>query len=322
MLVFHEHCVNLHVDLSSKGFRILKNSSIDPDLKKPTEYDFTEAEAFKITKGKMQPLLLPECYVSTRFQYIEPSNVLPEYLGLFDSLVELLKGLYPHKIIDVLSNVTASDSYGIKYFATDFIDKLREFTTITSLLRVVFPYTNWFDHSIIRELVEACDCPEGVNLLNEFDSRIDVTLPITEYPIPGPSDLITPNESSSHTVMVIKCAESLASFSLKNIIAIKIKMMDKFNITKHSCNLLAVAGHSLAMLFWLIPKSVASVIINSILKHSSDLLQLGITEVAICPNFSFLTSNTYQIWTATYCSDSITLSKQVSLCNMSCLGQQ
>ena len=243
--------------------------------------------------------------------------MLLKYLDLFDSLVELLQCLNRNEIINVLSDITASDIPGINYFTTDFIEKLRECTTTTtSLLKILFPYTNWYDHSIIRKLVEACDCPEGVKLLDEFDSQIDVSLPFIEYPILVPSNLMTPDESSTHTVMVVKCMQSLSSLLLKHIGVVKSLMINKLNIVKHACTLLAVADHSSAVFFWLIPRSVVSTIINGIQEHSGDLLQHGLTELTIYPNFSFLTSNTNQIWTTTFSSDNVTQSKQVNQCNL------
>jgi len=217
--------------------------------------------------------------------------------------------------------MTASNTLHICCFTANFIARLKGITNIASLLKILFPYTNWCDHSIIRELVEACDCPEGVQLLDEFDSRIDVTLPVTAYPIPAPSNLMIPSESSTHTVMAVKCQQKLSSLTLSHIGVIKSLINDKFTITKHACLLLAVratdVNHSSAI-FWLIPKGVTPLISKAVLEHSGFLLTNGLVEISICPSFSFSTDNTnmYRIWAMNYYSDTVTLSMQVSLYNI------
>ena len=301
------------IDLNFNGFSILPSEDVTGTVTEEKSnyplvwemYNERLIENCKIYSSRRIPPLLPDLNSAEKYRYIVPSNVILKYLDLFNDVVELLQDLNPNKIIDVLSDLAASDTHGINYFTTVFIEKLRECTTTTtSLLRILFPYTNWYDHSIIRELVESCDCPEGVKLLDEFDSRIDVTLPIKAFPIAAPTkNRMTPHESSTHTVMAIRCEQQLSSLSLKHIGMVKSIMINKFNITKHSCVLLAVANHNSAMLFWLIPRSVAPLISNAVQKHSGFLHDNGVQEVAIYPNFSFTTGSTSRVWKLLYFSD-------------------
>ena len=281
--------------------------------------EYIDLEAFKCIERKVHAsTLLPDLHVENKHQYIEPSDVVLKYLDLFDKLVELLQHLHPSKVTEVLSNIVASDAHDICYFMDDFIASLRGITSTTSLLRIVFPYTNWHDHSIIRELVEVCDCFEGVKLLDEFDSCIDVTQPITAYPIPAPSNLMIPSESSTHTVMAVKFAQQLSLPLLNQVGVMKSLMIEKFNITKHASLLLAVRtasiNHHTAIFYWLIPRCVAPLISSAVQIHSGYLLEKGLVEVAICPSFSFSldSSNMYRIWAMTYYNDTVTLLKHVS----------
>ncbi|XP_065903620.1 uncharacterized protein [Dysidea avara] len=304
-------------DLSAKGFTIISKIQ-DGDDKCPDsspekkldvglfEYNERELEKLKCSSAKKWPPIFPDKDIADKFKYIDPCNLMLKYLDLFDALVELLQA---RKVTDALREIMASDIHGISIFNAEFVEILTKGTNTISLLRILFPYTNWHDHSIIRELVEVCDCPEGVKLLDEFDSRIDVSLPITSYPIPAPSNLMIPDESSTHTVMAVRCEQQLSSLSLQHTEVVKSLMMNTFGITKHACILLAVANHSSAMFFWLIPKSVGLIITNEVREHSGFLHDNGLLEVAIFPNFSFSTGSISRVWKTVYFSDMATMYK-------------
>ena len=260
------------------------------------EYDEKELEIFKISKNTRKQLLPSRCTIVEKFS---PSNLILHYFDMIDTLTDCLQSVNHKKILKTLNSIMCSAIYGIKYFSADVIKRLQEYSNTTSLLRVLFTYTNWYDHSIIRELVKACDCPEGVKLLNEFDSRIDDTQPITAYPIPGPSDLMVPDVSSTHTVMGVWCEQLLSSLTLKHVGVVKSLMMNKISITKHACILLAVDDDKFAIFYWLIPRSIESLIRNAVEGLSSYLYENGLLEVVIYPNFSsFSTSkevNSFQL---------------------------
>jgi len=307
------HCIYLFADLSSNGFSLLSEEPSDgiknpfSDKKSDNLVDCHESKMEKFKLKRRWPL-------SPNFNIMEktPSNVILRYLDLFDRLLELLQSMNPKEIVKSCKSVMASDSLGLSYFSPEFITMLELFTNTTSLIRILFPYTNWYDHSIIRKVVETCDFPEGIKLLDEFDSRIDVTLPIKLYPIPTPSDLTIPDESGTHTVMAVKYVQQLSSLSLQHIGVVKSLIIDKFCITKHACVLLAVANHDSAMFFWLIPKNIVSTIAIAVQEHSTSLYDKGLLEIAIYPQFAFSTGNTSRIWTMAYHNDTTAMLKHVS----------
>ena len=313
--------VIFHADFSSNGFSIMPSKGIAEEaLTEENDnhsifwdnYSARQIENCKICSSKRIPTLLPDLDSSENSHCTVPSKIEMKYFDLLNEVVELLQGLHPHKIIDILSNITASDAHGISYFTTDFIDILRECTTTTSILRIVFPYTNWFDHSIIRDLVEACNCPKGVKLLDEFDCHIDLTLCIKKYPIPEPFNIMSPDESSSYTLMAVKYDQQLSSLQLNHIGVVRSILMKTFKISKHSCVLLAVANHHSAIFFWLIPKSIVSLISNEVQQYSDHLYDKGMLELAIYPNFSFSTGGTSRIWKLVYFSDIASMYNHVS----------
>lgn len=300
-------------DLSSKGFTVSSQDggggSDDPSADEMnSDSDENKLEHFKMFVTKRRRPLLPNFNTT---KYI-PSNAVLRYLDLFDNLLDILQTMHPKEIIDMLKSIMASKVHSISYFSTDFVQMLETVISSTSLLRVLFPYTNWYDHSIIRELAETSNFPESKKLLDEFDCRIDVTLPITSYPIPAPSELMVPDESSTHTVMAVKCKQYLPLLSLQDVGFVKSIMIEKFGVTEHAFVLVAVADHSSAMLFWLIPRSIVSLMIKATLEQSTSLYENGLLEIAIYPNFSFSTGNNNRIWTMAYYNDSAAMLENVS----------
>jgi len=180
------------------------------------------------------------------------------------------------------------------------ITNLRSSTNIAVLLRTLFPYTNWCDHSIIRELVGGYNSPEAERVLDEFESHIDPGLLITDYPIPVYSSTMIPSKSGTYTVMAIAYNKELSSLSLQYVEVVKSIIIQKLSITKHACLLLAVADCGVTILYWLIPKSVSSVIMEKAQEYSDELFTSGILEVAIYPSFIFPTGSSDRIWSLAY----------------------
>ena len=301
------------IDLNNKGFSMLpechnskQNATIKPDC---FTYDEALIEPFKI-KNQAQPS--PSLNKTNKFQ---PTDVALAHFDLIDNLAELLQQQFsnPNKIIDVLSNISASHAGAFSCFTNEFIENLRKCGSTASVLRMLVPYTNWCDHSIFRVLVEAFDCPEGVKLLDEFDSQVDATYPVTEYPILAPSlNLFTPTVSSGHTVMAVQCKEQWSSLSLQQLGVVKSVLMSTFDINDYACVFLAGGNHTSAMLYWLVPKSIVLPIADAVQKHFSVLYDNGLIEVAIYPNFSFTTGGVSRLWKSHYFTDIATVSEDVS----------
>ena len=317
-------CSLCTIDLSSNGFSVLSENSSNESSEAVAvaeesatiadEDDVEQIESYKILPHKRKKPLIPDLSTADIFMYYMPSNVVLKYLDLFDSIVELFQSLHPHKVIEVVNDIKASNAYGINYFTDEFIERLRKCTSISSILKILFPYTSWYDHSILRELVGASDCPESIKLLDEFDSRIDVTLPIASYPLSPPSHLMVPDESSSHTVMAVRCDQQLSSLSLQKIAIVKSLLIDVSGVSKHAFVLLAVANHSSAMFFWLIPRNIASIMTRAVQRNSNFLNKRGLLEVAIYPNFSFSTGSTSRIWRMAYFRDTTAILQHVRKC--------
>ena len=247
--------------------------------------------SFKKFKSKRKRLLSPT--LSNKKEYFSSSSILLKYLDLFDNLAELMESLHPRTLIDAISHLVAIDTYDlcVKQFSAEYVTQLSHCSNSVEVLTKLFPFSNWCDHCVIRELLELCNCSEGVKLLDEFDSRIDLIQPITDFPISAPSSLIVPNDTSYYTIMAIKHKVELSSLKLYHIGMIKSEIIQICGLTKYSCLFLAVTKHNPVVLYWLIPRNLLSFISNALLNFADCLYSKGILEVAIYPDFVVYTSN-------------------------------
>ena len=250
-------------------------------------------------KSKRKRLLSPT--VNDK-EYFAPSSILLKYLDLCDKLAQLLQSVHPRILVDAVSHFVAIDTYDtcVKQFSAEYIKQLRDCNNSGEVLMKLFPYSNWCDHSIMRELLEACNCPKGVQLLDEFDSRIDLMQPIADFPIFAPSSLIIPSDSSYYTVMAIKHKQEFSSLKLCHIGGIKTKMVQMCNLTKYSCLFLTVTKSNPAVVYWLIPRNLLSSVSNMVWNFADCLYESGISEVAIYPNFIVSTSKTSKAFPLEY----------------------
>ena len=288
--------------LKSAGFEQFLRSNEELNLEDDLEYCLTYSNesdtSFKITEPKRSRLVCERTEECNEFPL---SNITLKYFDLFDVITELMQF---EKVIEAVDSLMASELHHIKLFSADFVRHLRECTNTVSLLRALFPYTNWYDHSILRWLLQACNCSEGLRLLDEFFAQINLTLPIKDYPLPiYQSSYMTPDVSSTHTVLAIRCEQQLSSLSLQHIGKIKSTILQAFDITEHACILLTATNCTSAILYWLIPQSIVSVIYSQAQEHSTHLYDNKILEVALYPNFTLSTGNVNEISSLTYFSD-------------------
>ena len=73
-------------------------------------------------------------------------------------------------------------------------------------------------HCFYLLMWKACNVPEAVALLKEFDAGIDVSQPVTKYPIPAPSHHMVPYDTSTHTVLAVQLNLQLHHSILQNVL--------------------------------------------------------------------------------------------------------
>ena len=145
---------------------------------------------------------------------------------------------------------------------------------------------SWHNCSVLRALLEACNCQDGLSLLDEFESQIDLNQPMELFPIPRLSSKMAPSSSSAYTVLSIRSEQyhnHLVPLRYMREVATTLEQM--FGISQHALQLLAVQSAPLVM-YWMIPKSIVSVINKEIHKYVNVLKFIGFSEITAFPSIT------------------------------------
>jgi len=174
----------------------------------------------------------------------------------------------------------ASDVHNIQLFSEEFLKKMLKCEMPFLVQLHLLSFSSWLDSSLLRELVTASENEAAIKLMKKFDSFIDYSQPITSYPVPAPSQLMIPLDDSDYTVVATMHSKSLKEITLKQVKDAKMLLVNKWQITEHSIQLIALRAQ-FGCLYWLIPKTVAPLV-----THSDVMLKDGIMTF-VFPNTFF-----------------------------------
>ena len=273
-----------YVALDSVGFSPV-NIFMDPNIGLPhLPCSFTKdgpmdgkQDLDLTTKSRKRPLSQQQ---SSSSKHFKPSMVNKEFLQLTDHLNELMQFCDPKMITEHCGSLMASDVHDITVFPTEHVKKLQNYNHTSSLLRILSSFWNWNNYSILRVLLDSSS--EAIKLLNEYTSRSDQWQQLASYPLALPSPCVMPDDGSTHTVLAVKCAQEYYQCLLKHVFEVQSQLMETCDLTEHSLQLLAAKSSS-TILYWLIPKSVVTLISTKVLEYSSLLYNRGILELSISP---------------------------------------
>ena len=144
---------------------------------------------------------------------------LPAY-GLFLCLIDHIAKVLQSDTLELIQcceNLKASNVHRINLFSADQIKdlELSGFSKTSLLLLKLSPYFTWSNHSILRTLVSCSS--KAVKLLDEFESKIDLLQPITSCPIPCFSTDMIPSDTSTYTILAVRCKVELYESSLQYV---------------------------------------------------------------------------------------------------------
>ena len=220
---------------------------------------------------------------------IKPMSVITEFINIKNQLKQIHQFDDTKAMLEKCESLMASSANNIPLFSSVEIQKFKECKQASQFIQALSPYNNWSNHSVLHEVVSACNNPVALNLLEQFDSQVDLSLPYADYPIPQPSPKLAPNDSSSHTVLAIKLSAELGNVTLQQIIDSQNLLQNKFQLSSHVFQLLA--ANSTAMLYWMIPKCIVPVISSNITQQRGFFYQNGIMELSIYPGLLCVTDN-------------------------------
>ena len=237
----------------------------------------------------ISPIYQPEVFLAAK-------TVHRRFLNLVIQLKQKLKDYDPQMLLMAFNKLSASSSTAIHHkiiplLPSDYLESLHNVSSEEILSRSAFLST-WNNHSILRALLEACNCQDGIKMLDDFESQIDTKQPMELFPIPPPSMKMAPSLSSAYTVLSIRgkpYQDKLVPLQYVSDVA-KI-IMEKFNISQHALQLLATRASPL-MLYWTISKNIVPLISKGVNDHLDFLKENGFSEIAIYPNTILFATDT------------------------------
>ena len=231
---------------------------------------------------------------------LKPKFVDTEFLNVKNQLQHdiILQSQDTKAMLEQCEKLMASDANNIFLFSNNQLQNFRECKQAPDLIQKLSPYFNWSNHSVLHEVVSACNNTIAANLLDQFNSQIDSSLPVADYPIPQPSPNMIPYDTSSHTVLAVKLIAELRNISLQQVFDRQHLLQEKFQLSLHCFQLLA--ANSTPILYWMIPKCVVSVITSKISQKRSFMYQNGIMELSIFPGLIYATTDSMRVGSLSY----------------------
>ena len=231
--------------------------------------------------------------LATKNNMIDPSSVITKFLNMKVQLEELLQQSDPLPIVKKCGSLLASDTHNIPLFPTDYTEKLQKIQYTPELIQKLSPFMAWDNHTILSTIT--ADMPEATMLLTQFDDRIDSSQPLTSFPIPAPSHHMVPYDNSTHTVLAVKLDLELYQSTLQNVIDARSLIQDQCKLTSHCLQLLAMATTKSTILYWMIPKVVATLVHSKVLENPELFYRNGVMQMALYPGSIFLTDGTLKV---------------------------
>ena len=186
-----------------------------------------------------------------------------------------------------IKSLQASEIHDISLYATDYIEELKGCSSSSFVLTKLFSFFRWYDHSIIRELVTSCGCHDGMHLLDQYISQIDLLQPISYYNTPHIFSF--EKIPRAHTLMAVTYKKQFCDLSLNQIYDIKCELLKLCDLTKCAFTLMGIVDYSSDVFYGFVPNAVVPLISRKVRLQASCLHKKGILEVAAYPDFSFHT---------------------------------
>ena len=209
------------------------------------------------------------------------------FLCLVDQVSKLLQSSKP-MLIEQCKTLKASDIHNINLFSADQMKILSESNSFLSVLVKLSPLFTWSNYSVLKALF--VHSVEATKLLDKFRMQLNPLEPITSYPIPSLSSNMISDDTSTYTILAVRCKVELYDSSLQYIYDVQSVIIEKCDITQHCLQLLAVRSDP-TIFYWTIPKCVVDLINANVPLHSEYLYSRGIMEVLVYPDLLLTTGD-------------------------------
>ena len=217
-----------------------------------------------------------------------------QFLDLIDKVTALMATADIVKLTSKCEELMASDAYQISLFDTSFIEKLKKTPYPFTFKIYLLPFVTWFDHSILRELVDFSRNKEAAELIDQFDSHIDYDQPIISCNIPEFSQLIIPclGNNAEFIILVTKHFKNKNRLLLQDILNIKKELMRRWQLTSYTIHLIAM--HSkYSYFYWLIPRQMQPLIEEKLNQDQQVLWDEGHVIMDLLPGNHLLSKDNH-----------------------------
>ena len=226
---------------------------------------------------------------------IDPASVVASFLSMKAQLDKLLQSSDPISITEKCTSLLASEVYKIPLFSTDHTEELKRIIHFHDLLLKLSPFITWDNHSILNTIAETCNISDAVTLLTQFDDKIDLSQPLTRYPIPAPSHTMVPYDNSTHTILAVKLDIELDHCTFQDVIDVRSLIQDQCNLTSYCLHLLAVAKTNTATIYWMMPKSITHLITVNAVRFQNCFHKKGILHLSVYPGIVLCTRSILKV---------------------------
>ena len=241
-------------------------------------------------------------------RHLRPSTVERLFQYTVRHVTELLSCCDPELLIKWCENLMASDTHQIKLFTANFINQIRQIKSSPAILKMLNHYWTWSNYSILRVVAQFSKL--ALDLLEEFGTRLNTMLPITEYPIRSLAVSMFPYDTTSYTMLTLECDHKL-NHSLQLVYDMQSLITENCDITQHALLLLAVDSGS-TRLHWMIPKSVVTIVNSRVMQCSQILFSKGVLRIFIYPSTVHVLDCGKTVWPYMFLNKSV--SYELAMC--------
>ena len=236
-------------------------------------------------------------------KHLKPSTIEQVFQYTVKHVIELLSCCDLKLLIKWCENLMASDTHGIKLFTPSFMDKIKQLNSSVAILKTVSCCWTWSNYSVLSVLAQFSEI--ALDMLGEFGARLNTALPITEYPITSLAVSMFPYATSSYTVLVLECDHKL-DHSLQLVYNMQSMIAENCHITQHALLLLAVDSNP-TRLYWMIPKSVVTIVNTKVMQCSRLLVSKGVMKIFICPTTMHVLDTAKTVWPHMFLNENVSL---------------
>ena len=234
-------------------------------------------------------------------KHLKPSTVDRVFQYTVTHVIELLSCCDPNLLIKWCEHLMASDAHEIKLFTVNFMDQMKQLKSSKAILKMLSHYWAWSNYSTLKVLAQFCKL--ALDMLEEFGTRLNIMLPITEYPIMSYAVSMFPYDSSSYTVLTLECDHKL-NHSLQLVYDMQSVITENCDITQHSLLLLTVENNP-TRLYWMIPKSVVTIVNARVMECSQLLVSKGVMKIFIYPSTVHVLDTAKTVWPYMFLNESV-----------------